>query len=161
MPFQNSIKLHFAIPGFFLAALLLWPFSTALAILGEGKETVETDRQGLAGKQQTIPHEQYTVEIISGSGVALREYIDSSGQIFAVSWNGKKIPDLSILFGAYFKEHEKALADWRKEVPRRRGPLHLETPHLIIETGGRSPNLWGRAFLPSLVPPGLSREEIQ
>jgi hypothetical protein len=158
---QNRIKLCCAIQGLFLITLLLSPFSTALAILGEGKESVETDRRALSGQRKTLSHENYTVEVIQGSGIELREYVDANGKIFAVAWTGNQIPDLSNLFGTYFSEHQKALEDARKTVPRRRGPLHLESTHLIVETGGRNPRLWGRAFLPSLIPPGLSREEIR
>ena len=161
MPFLNRTRLHFAIQGIFLIAFLLFPFSLALAVLGGAKESVEIDREALSGKRQTLPHKTYTVELIQGSGIELREYLDATGRIFAVSWNGNKIPDLSNLFGAYFSEHQKALEEARRAVPRKRGPLHLESAHLIVETGGRSPHLWGRAILPSLIPAGLLREEIQ
>lgn len=161
MPFQNLIKLHFAIIGFFLITFLLWPVSAALAVLGEGKESIETDRAALSGKRQTLPHKTHTVEVIQGGGIELREYLDGNGKIFAVAWSGNRIPDLSTLFGTYFSEHQKALEAARRQLPPKRGPLHLESAHLIVETGGRSPHLWGRAFLPSLIPPGLSREEIR
>lgn len=161
MPPRNLIKLQFAIIGVFLIVLLLSPFSRALAILGEGKESVEKDRETLSGKRLTLPHKTYTVEIIQGPGIELREYINLNGKVFAVAWSGNRVPDLSNLFGTYFSEHQKSLGGARSQVPRRRGPLHLESEHLIVETGGRSPHLWGRAFLPSFFPSGVDREAIK
>ncbi|MHB8483115.1 MAG: DUF2844 domain-containing protein [Nitrospiria bacterium] len=156
----DGFKFLVTTAGFCLALLLLNP-GPALAVLGEGKESVELDRRKLSGSKETMVRSQYTIETISSSDLRIQEYVTPTGTIFAVSWQGKKIPDLSSLFGAYFQEYQKALTEWRKNSPFRRGPLYLRAEHLVVETGGNRRDLRGKAYLPSLLPPGIKGEDIQ
>jgi len=135
--------------------------SVAFAILGETKETVENDRQKISGSRESQAHGQYSIETINASGLIVHEYVAQNGTIFAVSWTGNRFPDLNSLLGSYFNEYQKTLLDWRKNVPHRRGPLRLRSTNLSVDTGGRRPKLWGRAYVPSFLPSGVTEEEIQ
>jgi len=85
----------------------------------------------------------------------------ANGQVFAIAWSGNQIPDLETFLGSYFPEFKQALAEQRAKAPLRRGPLHLQSQNLIVESGGHRPDLRGRAFVPALMPPGVTEEEIQ
>ena len=52
----------------------------------------------------------YTVhEMQSSSGTAVREYVSSTGTVFAVAWQGPWLPDLRQLLGPYFDDYQRAL----------------------------------------------------
>jgi len=156
------------------AALLLEPLSgSALAMLGGSAQSVTVDQQTLGGALNATPQTQasgvqalnqssagaaYTVQQISiPNGTTVNEYLSASGTVFAVSWRGKRPPDLSQLFGTYFAQYQQALAAPHQE----RGPRKIQTQDLIVETSGHMRDLMGRAYLPALVPAGVSVDEIQ
>jgi hypothetical protein len=149
----------------------------AMATLGGLAQSIATDQQALGGTLQ-MPnqpqlstgeqalHEQtpapsnpaYTVEQISTpAGVTVNEYLSVNGTVFAVSWRGPRPPDLSQLFGAYFAEYQTAAA----QPHAQRGHLFVQTENLVVETSGHMRDLRGRAYLPALLPPGVSADEIQ
>ncbi|MFI5304207.1 MAG: DUF2844 domain-containing protein [Nitrospiria bacterium] len=147
--------------GLFLATTVAGLPSLAFAVLGEPKESVESDRQKMSGLRETIVLPQYSVEIINASGLTVHEYVAQDGTIFAVTWKGNKFPDLASLFGSYFNEFQQALSDSKKSGPRRRGSLNLKSANIVVNSGGHQPNLWGRAYLPSLLPAGVTEEQVQ
>jgi hypothetical protein len=149
----------------------------AMATLGGSAQSIAADQQALGGqlgtpnqpqlstgaqtlKEQTpVPSSPaYTVEQISiPTGVTVNEYLSSSGTVFAVSWRGPRPPDLSQLFGSYFAAYQTAAAAPQKQ----RGHLLVQTENLVVETGGHVRDLRGRAYVPALLPPGVSVDEIQ
>jgi hypothetical protein len=166
MPGQRTLMMIMA-----LAAMLsLFP-GLASATLGEPAQSVAADQQAFGGRlqilgppqfeeeqsrQPSLP-ESYKVEQISTeAGVTVNEYISANGTVFAVSWRGPRPPDLSQLLGSYFTEFEAAAA-----APHPQRHLVLKTPELVVETGGHMRDLRGRAYIPSLLPPNLSTEEIR
>jgi hypothetical protein len=78
-----------------------------------------------------------------------------------VAWKGTGAPDLPLLLGDYFEEYRDGVTAARNRMPRVRKPLVLKTTHLVVERGGQSRSLWGRAFLPAALPPGMASEDIQ
>lgn len=157
---MNQFKMNLIVLYILTTFLFTLP-SSAYAVLGEATESVENDRQKMSGSRETQPHGQYTIETIKASGLVVHEYVAQDGNVFAVTWKGNRFPDLNSLLGSYSKEYQKTLSDWRKNVPHRRGPLRLRSTHLSVDTGGRRPNLWGRAYVPSFLPAGVTEEEIQ
>jgi hypothetical protein len=150
---------------------------TAMATLGGPAQSIVVDQQALGGQvrmlnqpqsltgQQALKEQSpvpsnpaYTVEQISTpNGVTVNEYLSPSGTVFAVSWRGPRPPDLSQLFGSYFAEYQTAAASPQ---PQRRHLL-IRTENLVVETGGHMRDLRGRAYLPALLPTGVSTDEIQ
>jgi Protein of unknown function (DUF2844) len=80
------------------AALLAWGVllllvtlpSTAFAALGGNVASVDTDRVHVEGAlMRIVQSDAYAFhEIRSASGTMIREYINSSGIVFAVAWRG-------------------------------------------------------------------------
>lgn len=173
LPSLRIVKL-----GLTLSALiiLLAP-PPARATLGEPAQSIAADQQALGGQVQTFSppstsageqalHEQppvpssplYTVEQISTpAGVTVNEYVSPNGTVFAVSWRGPRPPDLAQLLGAYFAEYQAAAA--APQAQRRH--LVVQSAHLVVEASGHMRDLRGRAYVPSLMPPGVSTDEIQ
>ncbi|HXN07091.1 MAG TPA: DUF2844 domain-containing protein [Nitrospiria bacterium] len=145
---------------FFLICLIV-PAKSALAVLGEGKKSVELDHQTLHGDRMSIPRAGYSIETIQSAGLTIKEYLAPNGTIFAVTWEGNRFPDLVTLFGAYYNEYQQASDIYRKQTKILHGAFHLTSSRLVVQTAGRSPHLRGRAYLPSYLPPGLPLKDIE
>jgi hypothetical protein len=131
------------------------------AALGQPATSVERDRTMMKGQLRSRPASGYSVETIIAGGLTIREYVSPDGFVFAVAWKGTGGPDLPLLLGDYFEEYRDGLTTARNRTPRVRKPLALKTAHLIVERGGHSRSLWGRAFLPAALPPGVTLQDIQ
>lgn len=135
-----------------------WP---AFAALGESDASVEADRQSVGGVRTSAPESSYSIETITTTGLTIREYVTTDGMVFAVSWRGVGVPDLSLLLGGYFEEYENARLRSLRQEPKVRGPLAFATADLIVETGGHMRDLWGRAVLRPLMPRSVTLQDIQ
>lgn len=132
---------------------------SALAMLGESTTTVEQDRTMLQGTASIEAKAGFSVHHLQAAGVTVREYSSPSGIVFGIAWKHQTGPlNLEQLFGAYYGEYGRAVA----RQPRQSQRYHLiETDHIIVERGGRMGATWGRVWIPSLLPPGLSKDQIQ
>ena len=130
------------------------------AVLGEPVSSVEMDRLALAGQLQMIPSQHYTIQEITASDFVVREYV-SGDTVFAVAWRGRRPPNLASLLGAYFQEYQEASSAAASTGPVRRRGTRIQAPHLVVETGGHAGDIRGRAYIPSLLPPGVTTEMIQ
>lgn len=142
-------------------ALLLAPVASR-ASLGQDEASAETDRAHLNGQRAMrarAAHAAYAVqELQLPSGTTVREYVSSSGKIFAVSWQGPTLPDLEQIMGA---DHYKTFmhAPDARQVPRRLRSLRRD--ELVVHSAGRPRAFSGHAYIPALVPPGVQVEELR
>ena len=90
--------------------ILALPASVS-ATLGRDASSVDADRVRMQGALLRIARDDaYTVhEMQSSSGTAVREYVSSTGTVFAVAWQGPWLPDLRQLLGPYFDDYQRAL----------------------------------------------------
>jgi len=138
-------------------ALLALPFS-ASATLGESSASTDVDRASMKATLRMLPNVKYTVhEIQTPSGTAVREYVSSAGTVFAVAWQGPVIPDLRQTLGIYFDRYTGAAKG------NRAGHRHLaiREPDLVVQSNGHMRAFSGRAYLPQLLPQGVTVEEIR
>lgn len=141
-----------------LAGTLALP-RQAQATLGAGPDSVSRDRRALsAAKGATTSRAKYTVQEVTSSAVKVREYLNASGIVFAVAWNGMVHPDLTTLLGSYAGEFGNA----RRQMPRKPGQKYLKVKaeRVTVESWGHMRNLQGRAYLPALLPQGVTSDEI-
>jgi hypothetical protein len=115
----------------------------------------------MAGQGQSKPGKGYSIETITAGGMTIKEYVSSDGIVFAVTWRGTGAPDLPLLLGSYFDEYRDGLTALQNRKPRMRKPMVLKTARLVVERAGHARSMWGRAFIPALLPPTISPENIQ
>ena len=159
IPMEKRIKT--LLLGFYVAALTLAPVPRVWAALGESVESVSSDRKALSAVQHSAAARNgYTVQELESDANSVREYVSSSGVVFAIAWNGLSNPDLSSLLGSYAGEYRQAL----QQSPRKPGhgsSLQVKTDGVVVERWGHMRNLQGRAYAPALIPPGVSVDEIK
>lgn len=153
-------KLHAFRPVLGLTVALLLSAGPATAALGERANSVAKDQKTLSAPRQSASAQQgYTVQEVKSDAVTLREYLSPEGIVFAIAWNGLIHPDLTPLLGAHAGEYEEAL----RQLPPKPGSrhLHVQGSRVIVEKWGNMRNLQGRAYIPTLLPVGVSVDEIQ
>ena len=143
-----------------LLALSLISCPPADATLGGRADTVDADGRALQGVHRAATsHRGYTVQEVVADASTVREYLTPSGVVFGIAWNGNIHPDLEQLLGSYWGEYS-AVRDAAGRKPGRRG-RQVKTDNVVVEKWGHMRNLRGRAYLPSLVPTGVTSDEIK
>ena len=158
--FGSSLSLALALGAALLAGQAMAP---AEAGLGNTLASVQSDRMSMKGQLRTRSGAGYSVqEITAASGTVVREYVASSGVVFAVSWYGPSMPDLQQTLGSYFTEFQSAVQARRAQHPGPRGHNHLEihTPSLVVRSLGHMRQYFGMAYVPALMPPNLSLSDL-
>jgi len=93
------------------------------------------------------------------TGTSVQEYSNSAGVVFAISWKGPVMPDLSTLLGTYFSHFDQAARASRSS--RNIGtPLIIENPDLVVQSSGHMRSFSGNAYVPGLIPAGLNIHDI-
>jgi len=139
------------------AALAFAP--PAHAALGGNADSVIADSTALEGQLHSTPLVQYDLQTITIGTLAIHEYVTRAGQVFAITWQGPVPPNLRQLLGGYFTQFQSAAAAAHRAGNRRQ--LTISQPDLVVETSGRLRDFRGLAYVPSLVPAGVSVSELQ
>lgn len=92
------------------------------------------------------------------SGTVVREYVATSGVVFAVSWTGPFLPDLRTLLGDQFTTLTTASARHAKAGHNR---VNVAGSDVTIESGGHMRAYKGRAWINSLLPAGFDTDGIE
>jgi hypothetical protein len=132
----------------------------AWASLGGDTASVEADQIHMQGTRQMIAAQNYTVHEIQGAGAVVREYVSSSGKVFAVAWHGPWPADLHQLLGSYSEQYMQAVKA-QSRTRRGRRPLIVEQPGLVVHSGGHPREFGGMAYVPENMPQGVRAEDIR
>ncbi len=134
---------------------------TMSASLGGDANSVQTDQSKMQGTLRTTSGDSYTLhEIQTPTGVAVKEYVSTSGKVFAVTWQGPIHPDLRQLLGAYFDQFVQAEQAQRAQ-RRGRGPLLIQQTGLVVQISGHMRSFLGKAYVPQMLPPGVRAEDLR
>jgi len=155
---KRKLYILFVCLGF--SAVLFTTAQRVQATLGEAADSISSDGKVLSAVQRsTTVRSGYTVHEIDSASTVVREYVSTSGVVFGIAWNGLSHPDLTQLLGSYTGEYQEALL----RTPRIKGSrsLQVKTSGIVVEKWGHMRNLQGRAYVPSLIPPGVSVDEIK
>ncbi|BBU27288.1 hypothetical protein BTHE68_10220 [Burkholderia sp. THE68] len=143
--------------------------AAALAILAIGTTTSVHAQLGASGRAASASRSDVMHRAQSGlvryhettdaHGIVVREYIDSSGDVYAVSWRGPAMPDVQTLLGTYFET-------FRQGANASVGEAGLHTARvaqgdLVVENRVRLREFSGRAWLAGDLPPGVNTTDIQ
>jgi hypothetical protein len=98
-------------------------------------------------------------ETTDANGIVVRDYVDSNGDVYAVSWRGPAMADVRSLLGAYFET-------FRQGASASVGDAGLHTARvaqgdLVVENRVRLREFSGRAWLVSALPPGVRATDIE
>jgi hypothetical protein len=130
----------------------------AVAGLGEDGASIADDKLAMQADVVVTVGEIYTVhEMRLQSGTVVRQFISPLGRVFGVAWAGPFMPDLRRILGPHFDRY----VELRSAPVVRRGHFLVEAPELVVETGGHMRAWLGRAYLPSLLPAGVSAQVIR
>ena len=146
--------------GSFLLCCL--PFS-AFASLGGNAEPIATDQSELQATMQTasqIPTmPSYSVrQMMLPKGTVVREYV-TANQVFGVAWTGAYMPNLKTLLGdVNYQIYLNALV--LNKTPRQR-TFSLDKPDVVIHAEGLPGHFKGQAYLPYLLPQGVTAADIR
>jgi hypothetical protein len=153
-----NLKLEKIICLLLTAACFAVTAPPAFAALGGDAASVQADQAQINASRRVSQSNGYAVhELQSPTGVVVREFVSSSGKVFAIAWRAPSIPDLRQLLGSYFDEFQKAAALSR----RPHAPLFVEHSGLVVQLGGHMRNFTGRAYLPDQVPSGVRAGDIR
>jgi hypothetical protein len=152
--------MFFTAPRLLLTLLLAAAPLSVFAALGGNADSVAPDKTQLRAQLRTSPGNGYSVHNLqTAAGIHVREYVSAQSKVFAVAWEGPNLPDLTQLLGDYFPAFRTAMAERRNRGIR--GPVLLQQDDLVVESNGHMRAYFGRAYVPSLVPPQVSIEEIR
>jgi hypothetical protein len=134
----------------------------AIAGLGEDASSVQADQSHMQASLRTTQAEAYTVhEIQAPTGIVVREFVSpTSGKVFAVAWQGPWPPDMRQILASYFAGYQQAAQTQANSHPGRR-PLVINQPGLVVQSGGHMRSFAGRAYIPEMLPQGVSAEVIR
>ena len=129
----------------------------AFANLGGDAQTVSTDRAVMRGQLRSTLMQQYDLhEISTDGGTVVHEYVTRQGKVFAITWSGPMPPNLQQLFGSYFEQYRSAAAASAQIHPGMHRQLSIAQPDFVVQSLGRLRAFHGKAYIPSLVPAGVS-----
>ena len=132
----------------------------AMGALGGDVSSVEADRVHIKGSVEVTQAEAYSVHLMKApEGTIVKEYVSPAGRVFAVAWHGAFVPDMQQILGTYFQQYSVALQTQPKRYGRR--PLNIQQSGLIVQASGRMRAYWGRAYIPEMLPKGVTADEIK
>jgi hypothetical protein len=141
-----------------LGSMLLWSGSVS-ADLGSALSSVQADTIALHGVVRTTTLVQYDVhEIDAAAGLTVREFVTRGGTVFALRWAGPVPPDLQLLLGRYFPAYAAGLAALKS--PGLKRSVRVADADLIVESGGHLRAYTGTAYLPALMPAGVTAADL-
>ena len=138
-----------------LAGVLLLGGGASQAHLGGNEASVQAD--GSAWQAPAIAVRGTRLSVFTHTtpeGMKVRQFLSATGLVFAVAWDGPVLPDMERLLGGYFPLYQNALQ-------LRRRSVRVDTPSLVLESGGMMRAFVGRAYLPDQLPAGVSAVDIQ
>ena len=130
---------------------------SCFAALGGDVTSIQADQAHMRAQRQVTQNTGYAIhEMKADTGTTVREFVSPEGKVFGVSWAGPVRPDLKQLLGSYYDEYVHG-------APTRRvhGPVTIQTPNVVVQSGGHQRALTGRAYVPEMVPSGVRIEEIR
>jgi hypothetical protein len=133
-----------------------------VAALGGRAASVDADRVQMKGALMRIQAaDGYTLhEIRSAAGTTVREYVSSSGDVFAVAWSGPAMPNLQLVLGEYFSAYQRELQQLR-QTRHTRGPVAIDDGNLVVEASGHMRSYSGRAYVRRIMPANVTPSAIQ
>ncbi|HWW04414.1 DUF2844 domain-containing protein [Collimonas sp.] len=145
-----------------ICALLFAQSVPAFAALGAaaGPAAGVAQAAGASAKvsARVTSYNGYSVsEVVEPSGTTVREYIGADNVVFAVSWQGPSMPNLQQLLGSYADQYVSAAS----EPHAGRRAVAIQSDQLVLRSGGHMRSFAGSAYVPALLPQGVTPDNIR
>jgi hypothetical protein len=88
-------------------------------------------------------------ELVLASGVIVHQYLSPGGTVYAITWQGRRPPDLRELLGPGFSQLSH-------RAPGGHHRMDFTGVDLKVQSMGHRHSSSGRAWVPSLVPAGVT-----
>ena len=131
----------------------------AHAALGHAVDSVQTDRLHMSARMATSAAAAYTAQTLTLDNGGTVKELSAGGVVFAVAWRGPSRPDLKQLLGEHFDTLQAATAIVGAH--RLRAPILVDRTDLVVHSAGHSGAFRGFAYLPALIPTGVSAADLQ
>jgi hypothetical protein len=147
-----------------LTAIALIAFGLGLpafAALGGDFTSVQADQATMKASIKTSTSPAYTLhEIKTPMGTIVHEFVSADGKVFAVAWHGPSMPPMQQILGTYFQQFSAGVqAHHAAHVGR--GPLNIQQPGLVVQSSGHPRGYFGRAYVPGMLPQGITTDQIR
>ena len=139
--------------------------NTVFAALGESLASIEADSKQHAAKKSIMirsvqkPGGEFQVHQYAVQAMAIREFVNAQGKVFAIAWQGNHSPRMEVLLGNYFQEYSNQLGS--NPFRHGEGKRFIQTANLKVVRGGHVRALRGQMIATQLVPSGIDLNEIQ
>jgi Protein of unknown function (DUF2844) len=144
-----------------LASLQFALIPCTFGALGGTSDSVRADQSRMMATIHSTDTRNYTIhEMTTPTGVVVREYVSSAGQVFGVAWQGPFMPDMRQILGSYFHQFSRAVKAKRESRPNR-SLLLIREPGIVVESNGHMRAYSGRAYDPRLLPEGVHEHEVR
>lgn len=149
-----------------VSALLL--STPAMADLGgaptlPANRTITSSAPGVSVKAAVANPGLYTVRAeTQASGTVVREFVaTANGEVFAIAWQGPFQPDLRALMGTtFFLRYTQAIQAAHAQGASMRTQMALTANDMVIQAHGHVRAFNGLAYVPSLMPAGVSPDQL-
>jgi hypothetical protein len=131
------------------------------AALGGDLSSVQVDQAQMKASLKTTTGQAYTThEIKTPMGSIVREYVSPDGRVFGVAWRGPSMPPMQQILGTYFQQFSDGVqAHHVAHVGR--SPLNIQQPGLVVQSSGHPRGYFGRAYVPQMLPQGVTPDQIR
>lgn len=144
-----------------IAVLTLGLGLPAFASLGGDLSSVNDDQAHMKASLKTTAGQAYTLhEIKTSTGTVVHEFAAADGKVFAVAWRGPSMPPMQQILGTYITEFSAGVQA-RHATQIRRGPLNIQEPGLVVHSGGHPRGYFGKAYIPGMLPQGVTPDQIR
>ena len=138
-----------------LACTLMCAGGAAQGYLGGNEASVKADGAAWQAPAVAVRGTRFTVlKHTTAEGVKVRQFVSTTGLVFAVAWDGPLLPDMERLLDGHFPLYQEAQQ-------QRKRSVRVDTPALSLESAGMMRAFVGRAYLPDRLPVGVTPVELQ
>jgi hypothetical protein len=129
----------------------------ASAALGGDATSVTSDQLQMQATLRSAQNQGYTMHELTVPAGTLREYVTPQGKVFGVAWQSATPPNFQQFLGTYFPQFIAVGKNRR----RGSGPLVIEQPGLVLYSGGHMRAFFGKAYVPDMLPQGVTADAIK
>ena len=134
----------------------------AQAALGDTAPPNVPQTSALAASQTFAGGAARVTSYVDAGGTHFNEYVaPRSGEIFAYVWQGPTPPDLDALLGRYAAAWHSGAAALHASGRDGLHAARVDTPTVVVESGGHMRSYIGRAWLPAALPAGVTEGDLR